>query len=129
MTNVDRILAEAMKFSDEERATLADRLLEMVPEVPDAGVEEAWLKETLRRRAEWKAGRARAVPVEEALRALAETAHHYQAREDSIRRCPLKKWTAFTRRRCRSAPRMRAQPVRAVTPSTPAISATSTATS
>ena len=30
--------------------------------------------------------------VSEALRALAETAHHYQAREDSIRRWPLKKW-------------------------------------
>lgn len=67
MTSVDRILAEAMKLSDEERATLADRLLEIVPEVPDAGVEEAWLRESLRRRAEWKAGRAKAVPVEEAL--------------------------------------------------------------
>jgi hypothetical protein len=30
--------------------------------------------------------------VSEASRALAETAHHYQAREDSIRRCPLKKF-------------------------------------
>jgi hypothetical protein len=30
--------------------------------------------------------------VTEALRALSETAHHYQAREDSIRRCPLKKF-------------------------------------
>jgi plasmid stabilization system protein ParE len=30
--------------------------------------------------------------VTEALRALAETAHHYQAREDAIRRCPLKKF-------------------------------------
>ncbi|MEO8185321.1 MAG: addiction module protein [Deltaproteobacteria bacterium] len=39
-------------LSDEERATLADRLLEIVPEVPDAAVEEAWLKETVRRRAE-----------------------------------------------------------------------------
>lgn len=67
MTNVDRILAEAMKLSDEERATLADRLLEIVPEVPDAEVEEAWQKESLRRRAEWKAGRAQAVPIEEAL--------------------------------------------------------------
>jgi putative addiction module component (TIGR02574 family) len=67
MTNVDRILAEAMKLSDEERATLADRLLEIVPEVPDAGVEEAWLKEILRRRAEWKAGRAKAVPIQDAL--------------------------------------------------------------
>jgi putative addiction module component (TIGR02574 family) len=67
MTHVDRLLAEAMKLNDEERATLADRLLQIVPEVPDAAVEEAWLKETLRRRAEWKAGRVNAVPIEEAL--------------------------------------------------------------
>jgi putative addiction module component (TIGR02574 family) len=67
MTNVDRILAEAMKLSDEERATLSDRLLEIVPEVPDAAAEQAWLKEALRRRAEWKAGRVKAVPGEEAL--------------------------------------------------------------
>jgi putative addiction module component (TIGR02574 family) len=67
MTNVDRILAEAMKLSDEERATLADRLLEIVPEVPAADLEQVRVKETLRRRAEWNAGRAKAVPVEEAL--------------------------------------------------------------
>lgn len=67
MTNVDRIMAEAMTLSDEERATLADRLLEIVPEVADAAVEQAWVKEALRRRAEWKAGRAKSVPVEEAL--------------------------------------------------------------
>jgi putative addiction module component (TIGR02574 family) len=67
MTDVDRILAEAMKLSDEERATLADRLLEIVPEVSDAAVEEAWQKETLRRRAEWTAGRVKAIPLEEAL--------------------------------------------------------------
>ncbi len=30
--------------------------------------------------------------VTEALRALAETGHHYQERESSIRRCPLKKF-------------------------------------
>ena len=67
MTDVDRILAEAMKLSDEERATLADRLLEIVPEVPDAAAEDAWLKETLRRRAEWKVGRVKAIPIEQAL--------------------------------------------------------------
>ncbi len=33
MTNVDRILAEAMKLSDEDRAELTDRLLELVPEM------------------------------------------------------------------------------------------------
>jgi len=38
---VERISAEAMKLSDEERATLADRLLEIVREVPDAGGEKA----------------------------------------------------------------------------------------
>jgi putative addiction module component (TIGR02574 family) len=67
MTNVDRLMAEAMNLSDEDRATLAERLLEIVPEVADASVEEAWAKEALRRRAEWKAGRAKSVPVEEAL--------------------------------------------------------------
>jgi putative addiction module component (TIGR02574 family) len=67
MMDVDRILVEAMKLSDEDRAKLAYRLLEIVPEEPDAAVEAAWMKEVLRRRAEWKAGRVKAIPVEEAL--------------------------------------------------------------
>lgn len=60
-------MAEAMNLSDQERAILADRLLEIVPEVADPSVEEAWVKEALRRRAQWKAGRATSVTVEEAL--------------------------------------------------------------
>jgi hypothetical protein len=40
--------AGASGAAQRERATLADRPPEVVPEVPDAGVEEAWLKETLR---------------------------------------------------------------------------------
>ena len=67
MTNVDRLFAEAMEVSDEDRAKLFDRLLEVVPEAPTADVEDAWMKEVARRRAEWQAGRAKAAPVEEAL--------------------------------------------------------------
>lgn len=33
MTNVDRILAEAMKLNDEDRAELAERLLEVAPDM------------------------------------------------------------------------------------------------
>ena len=67
MTHLDRIFAEAMQLSDVDRAKLADRLLEVVPEELDADVEEAWKTEVYRRRAEWKAGRVQALPVEEAL--------------------------------------------------------------
>jgi hypothetical protein len=33
MTNVDRVLAEALKLSDEDRAELTDRLLNIAPEM------------------------------------------------------------------------------------------------
>ncbi len=39
MTNVDRILAEAMKLSDEEKQQVADRILELVPRGNRAGLE------------------------------------------------------------------------------------------
>lgn len=41
MTNVDRLLAEAMELSDEDRARFAERLLEILPEAPDPAVEAA----------------------------------------------------------------------------------------
>ncbi len=67
MPTLDQVFAEAMQLSDEDRAKLADRLLEVVPDEPDAEVEEAWMAEVRRRRAEWKAGRVQALPAEEAL--------------------------------------------------------------
>jgi putative addiction module component (TIGR02574 family) len=64
MTNVDRILAEAKGLlTEEERLELSNRLLE---DESASAVEQAWLKEVQRRRAEWKAGRMNAIPWEEA---------------------------------------------------------------
>lgn len=66
MTNAERVYSEIQKLDPEERLKL-DRMLETANDNPDPVVEEAWMKETLRRRAEWKAGKMKAIPVEEAL--------------------------------------------------------------
>lgn len=66
MTTAERVYSEIQKLDEEERLKL-DRMLEATNDDPDPAVEEAWMKETLRRRAEWKAGKVKAIPVEEAL--------------------------------------------------------------
>ncbi len=72
MTNLERIYSDIQKLSATERAELSERLLVLVHEEPDPAVEEAWMKETLRRRAEWKAGRVKAIPWEEARKRIFE---------------------------------------------------------
>jgi putative addiction module component (TIGR02574 family) len=67
MTNLERVYSDIQKLSAAERAELSERLLVLVHEEPDPAVEEAWMKETLRRRAEWKAGNVKAIPLDEAL--------------------------------------------------------------
>jgi putative addiction module component (TIGR02574 family) len=64
MTNVDRILAEAMQLSEEERSELADRLAKTVPSAKE--IEAAWLDEAERRMAALDAGQLQAVPWAEA---------------------------------------------------------------
>lgn len=66
MMSAERVYSEIQKLNEEERLKL-DRMLEAANDEPDPAVEEAWMKETLRRRAEWKAGKVKAIPVEEAL--------------------------------------------------------------
>ncbi len=68
MTNVDRILAEAMKLTDDERSELADRLVKAVPIDPD--IEKAWMDEAERRFAEEDAGKTKSIPWEEARRQI-----------------------------------------------------------
>jgi|GEM_PF-2324521 hypothetical protein len=50
VSNVDRLLAEARSMSAEERAELADRILELVPEVIAPELDQAALEELHRRR-------------------------------------------------------------------------------
>lgn len=68
MTNLDRILADAMKLTDEERLELADRLVKAVPIDPD--IEKAWLEEVERRFAEEDAGKTESIPWDEARRQI-----------------------------------------------------------
>ncbi len=68
MTNVDRILAEAMKLTGEERSELVDRLAKATPIDPE--IEKAWLDEVERRFAEGDAGGPRSIPWAEARRQI-----------------------------------------------------------
>ncbi|MEA2339240.1 MAG: putative addiction module component [Thermoanaerobaculia bacterium] len=59
---VDDLFAKAAVLSDEERASLAGRLIESLESGPTPpGVEEAWAAEIERRMADYRAGRVQTV--------------------------------------------------------------------
>jgi putative addiction module component (TIGR02574 family) len=60
---LEKLAAEAMKLSPEERADLADRLWVSVE--PKADVEAAWDEEIQRRIDDLEAGRTEAIPAEQ----------------------------------------------------------------
>jgi putative addiction module component (TIGR02574 family) len=62
MTNVDRLLAEAMQLSEEERSELANRLTVSL-EVSER-VDAPWREELKRRRARLRSGASQAEPWE-----------------------------------------------------------------
>ena len=72
MTQVDRLLNEAMKLDASGRSELAARLLETLEEVEevDEDVEEAWREEVRRRIAKIHSGEAKPIPWKEAERRL-----------------------------------------------------------
>ena len=66
-TVIDDLFGQALVLSDEDRATLAARLLESLDRSKaDDGVEEAWAAEVRRRIADYRAGRAKTIPWSEA---------------------------------------------------------------
>lgn len=67
MTNLERVLAEAMTLSNDERSELAERLLETLGPVEhvDPEVDAEWREEVRRRRARVASGEAKLVPWEE----------------------------------------------------------------
>jgi putative addiction module component (TIGR02574 family) len=70
-----RLLAEALRLSEEDRGDLAAKLLESLdpPEEPeDADAEAAWEEEIRRRLAEIDAGTAEMIPWSEARRLIME---------------------------------------------------------
>ncbi len=65
-----QILLEALRLSDEERAAIADELIESLDTEVDADAEAAWSAEIHRRVEELKAGRAQTIPWTEARRRI-----------------------------------------------------------
>lgn len=53
----DRVLRAALQLSDDERARLADILLETLEPATESGVDEAWTAEIERRSDEFDAGK------------------------------------------------------------------------
>jgi putative addiction module component (TIGR02574 family) len=64
-TLVDELSARAKALSAEDRARLAEELLESLQGEPDADSEAAWDREIERRVAEIESGSVRLIPAEE----------------------------------------------------------------
>lgn len=64
---VEQIVDEAMGLPNEDRALLADRLVESLDPAEDGYIRKLWVEEATRRRDEVRSGRVQTIPGEEAL--------------------------------------------------------------
>jgi putative addiction module component (TIGR02574 family) len=64
-TSVDRIVELALALTREERANLADRLVESLDPLDDEQVRSLWALEAKRRVEELRSGAVEAIPAEE----------------------------------------------------------------
>ena len=64
------LLSEALKLPEQERADLVEELLESMGEEPPEDVDAAWGTEVARRLEELRSGKVRAVPWDEAKKAI-----------------------------------------------------------
>jgi len=65
---VDELAEEALSLPSEERAALADRLVESLDPADDAHLHRVWGAEAMRRLADVREGRVQAVDGEDALK-------------------------------------------------------------
>jgi putative addiction module component (TIGR02574 family) len=69
----DKILANAMELTLEERAQLAGRLLLSIDEPSESEVERLWMEEAERRLEEFRKGKTKGIPAEKVFsRAIAD---------------------------------------------------------
>ena len=71
MPDLVKVLRSALSLDVHDRAALAERLLASIEELSEEEAERLWAEEAQRRLAEYRAGRATAVPSE-AVRKKAE---------------------------------------------------------
>ncbi len=64
---LEQIEREAMSLSREDRERLAQDLIAGLENSPLSEIEQAWIDEAERRYDDWKAGRTKAVPAEDAI--------------------------------------------------------------
>ncbi len=65
MANLAEVLKNALSLEVHDRAALAERLLASLEELSEEEAERLWAEEAQRRLEEYRAGRAKAVQVEE----------------------------------------------------------------
>jgi putative addiction module component (TIGR02574 family) len=65
MANLPEVLKNALSLEVRDRAALAERLLASLEELSEEEAERLWAEEAQRRLEEYRAGRAKAVQVEE----------------------------------------------------------------
>ncbi|MFO0700547.1 MAG: addiction module protein [Nitrospira sp.] len=64
------VLEEALKLSANERAEVAERLIDSLEDAPDTDVEQAWQEEVHRRLQQLECGEVKTIPWEEVQRRL-----------------------------------------------------------
>ncbi len=62
---MEKLASEALTLSAQDRAELAERMVESLVERPDPEIERAWAKEARRRLEELRSGKNQAIPGEE----------------------------------------------------------------
>jgi len=65
---VEEIEMEALRLSAHERALLAEHLIGSLETDADPDAERSWIEEAERRYAEYKAGRVKTIPAEQAFK-------------------------------------------------------------
>jgi putative addiction module component (TIGR02574 family) len=67
MTELERMIEEALRMKPRARAALAERMLASLDRLSPEEIEELWADEAERRLADIESGRARTIPAEEVL--------------------------------------------------------------
>jgi hypothetical protein len=68
MTNVDEIVAAALRLDPSNRRAVVARIKESLGEMSEAEIEALWLEEATRRAREAREGLVEDIPLEQALR-------------------------------------------------------------
>jgi putative addiction module component (TIGR02574 family) len=63
MRNLEALIREALGLSTDQRARLAERLLESLDNLPDEELERLWVSEALRRVEGYRSGKIEARPA------------------------------------------------------------------